>query len=79
MNVSSNNTVTIPTDASVNFAIGTEINVFQYGTGETTIVAASGVTLRSKFNLTKIGGQYTGVTLLKISANNWMIVGSLIS
>jgi hypothetical protein len=79
MNVSSANTVTIPNDSSVNFTIGTEINVFQYGTGATTIVGAGGVSLRSRLNLTKIGGQYTGVTLMKTGSNEWLIVGSLSS
>lgn len=79
MNSSSSNTVTIPNDSSLNFTIGTEINIFQYGTGSTSIVGAGGVSLRSRLNLTKIGGQYSGVTLMKTGSNEWLIVGSLTS
>jgi hypothetical protein len=76
-NSSSANTITIPLNSSVAFAIGTEITIMQYGSGQTTINVASGVTLRSNLSYTKIGGQYTGVTLLKVGTNEWYIIGNL--
>lgn len=76
-NSASANNVTIPLNSSVAFAIGTEITVMQYGTGQTTIVATSGVTLRSNSSYTKVGSQYTGVTLLKVGTNEWYIIGNL--
>jgi hypothetical protein len=49
----------------------------QYGSGQTTITAISGVTLRSNSSYTKIASQYTGVTLLKVDTNEWYIIGNL--
>jgi hypothetical protein len=77
MNVGSANTVTVPTNASVAFPIGTEITVMQYGAGVTTFVAASGVTFRSKDFGDRIGDQYTGATLIKRGTNEWYIIGNI--
>ncbi len=76
-NVGSANNVTIPLDSSVNFPIGTEIQVLQLGAGQTTIVATSGVTTRSKSGQLKIANQNTGVTLVKRAANDWYVIGNL--
>ena len=62
---------------SVLFPNGTEIQVLQYGSGQTTIAAGMGVTLRSNSGWLKIGAQYTGVTLLKVSTNEWYVIGNL--
>ena len=77
MNVGSANTVTVPNNSSVAFPIGTEITVLQYGAGVTTIVAASGVTFRSKDFSTRIGDQYTGATLIKRDTNEWYLIGNI--
>ena len=76
-NSASANNVTIPLNSSVAFAIGTEITIMQYGSGQTTIVATSGVTLRSNSGYIKIASQYTGVTLLKVGTNEWYVIGNL--
>jgi hypothetical protein len=76
MNVASANTLTIPTNASVAFPIGTEIQVLQYGAGQTTI-AGAGVTFRSKSGQLKIGNQYTGVTLVKVGTDEWYVIGNV--
>jgi hypothetical protein len=77
MNVGSANTVTVPNNSSVAFPNGTEITVMQYGAGNTTIVAASGVTFRSKDFGTRIGDQYTGATLIKRDTNEWYLIGNI--
>jgi len=77
MNVATANNLTIPLDSSVAYSIGTEIQVLQYGAGQTTIVATSGVTLRSKSSQLKIGNQYTGVTLVKVGTNEWYVIGNV--
>jgi hypothetical protein len=77
MNVGSANNLTVPLNSSVSFPIGTEIQVLQYGAGQTTIVATSGVTLRSKSGQLKIGDQYTGVTLVKVGTDEWYVIGNL--
>jgi hypothetical protein len=79
MNVASANNLTVPLNSSVAFPIGTEIQVLQYGTGQTTIVATGGVTLRSKSGQLKIGNQYTGVTLVKVGTDEWYVIGNLVA
>ena len=77
MNVASANNLTVPLNSSVAYSIGTEIQVLQYGAGQTTIVATSGVTLRSKSSQLKIGNQYTGVTLVKVGTDEWYVIGNV--
>jgi hypothetical protein len=78
MNVGSANTVTIPTNASVAFPVGTEITVMQYGAGITSIAVASGVTIVSKDNANIIANRYTGVTLVKRATNEWYLIGNIV-
>jgi hypothetical protein len=77
MNVGSANNLTVPLNSSQAFVIGTEIQVLQYGAGQTTIVATGGVTLRSKSGQLKIGNQYTGVTLVKVGTDEWYVIGNV--
>jgi hypothetical protein len=77
MNVASANNLTVPLNSSVAFPIGTEIQVLQYNDGQTTIVAAGGVTLRSKSNQLKIANKWTGVTLVKVGTDEWYVIGNL--
>ena len=77
MNVVTANNLTVPLNSSVAFVIGTEIVISQYGAGQTTIVATSGVTLRSKSGQLKIGNQYTAVTLVKVGTDEWYVWGNV--
>jgi hypothetical protein len=78
MNVStSNNNLTIPPNVDVDFPIGTQILIAQYGSGQTTLVGGVGVNLRSDGNKLKISTQYSGVTLVKRGVNEWYVFGSL--
>jgi hypothetical protein len=69
--------LTIPNDSAVNFPIGTTIEIFQFGAGQVTTLAASGVTLRSPFGKIVTAGQYASVTLRKRAANDWCLEGDL--
>jgi hypothetical protein len=71
------NTLTVPADASVNFAVGTEIVVVQAGSGATTITPDSGVTINSLGGLLDTAGQWGVVTLVKRAANTWIAYGDL--
>lgn len=70
-------TVTIPTNASVAFDVGTEIEITRMGTGSVTIAGASGVTIDSLSSLTGISDQYGVVALKKLSTNEWLLAGAL--
>jgi hypothetical protein len=69
-------TITIPTDASVAFPIGTQIGVLRNGTGTVTF-GGSGVTILSDGNKKSIKGQYIAVALLKTGTNTWQLLGNL--
>lgn len=70
------NTVTIPTDALVNFPIGTVIDVIQLGSGQTTISPASGVIARTATGLA-CRTQNSVASLRKRAVNDWVISGDL--
>ena len=77
MEVSTANTLTIPTNASVPFPLGTQILVSQLGTGQTTITPAVGVTIRSSGGKTKTAAQYSMCTLIKRGTNEWYLAGDI--
>jgi collagen type VII alpha len=73
-------TVSIPTDATFNFAVGTQINLLNIGTGVITVAAATPAT--TTLNGTpglKLRAQWSSATLIKRAANTWVIVGDLIA
>lgn len=72
------NTLTIPTNATVAYAIGTILNVVQTGTGNTNFVPAGGVTFLSYLNQTHILGQGAAATAVKVGTNTWRIIGDII-
>lgn len=73
-NNASAQTYTIPTHASVAYPVGTVITVVQYGAGQVTIAAAGGVTLRSP-NGTKTAQQYSAISLLQLTQDEWVVLG----
>jgi hypothetical protein len=77
MNVGSANNLTVPLNSSVAFSTGTQILLAQYGAGQTTIVATSGVTIRSNGAKLKLNVQYSGATLIKIAENEWYLFGDI--
>jgi hypothetical protein len=79
MNVGSANNLTIPLNSSVAFPTGTQILLAQYGAGQTTIVATSGVTVRSNGGKLKLNVQYSGATLIKIGTDEWYCFGDIVS
>jgi hypothetical protein len=76
MNVGSANNLTVPLDSSVNFPVGSQIDILQVGSGQTTVVATGGVTVNGTPGL-KIRSQWGGATLIKRAANTWVLIGDL--
>lgn len=72
-------TVTIPTEASVAFPIGTQIDFIQVGAGKVTFAGDVGVTLNSQGSRKAIAAQNVGVTLVKTATDTWYLLGSLIA
>jgi hypothetical protein len=69
-------TVTIPTNASVAYPIGTSIDILQTGAGQVTIAGAGGVTVNSTPGL-KLRTQWSSATLFKRAENTWVVFGDL--
>lgn len=77
MNKATGNNLTVPPNSSVAFATNTRIDLIQYGAGQTTVVAGSGVTIRSSGSKLKLTGQYSGASLWKYATDEWILVGDL--
>jgi len=70
-------TVTVPTNATVAFPLGTMIMVLRYNTGACTFAAAGGVTIRSVGSKLSVANQYEVATLVKIGTDEWSLFGAL--
>lgn len=77
MTSGSANTVTVPTNASVAFPVGSQIHIIQYGTGKTQILPVSGTPTIYGTPGQFLRAQYSSATLLKCDTNIWMLMGDL--
>ncbi len=69
-------TVTIPTNASVAYPVGTSIDILQTGAGQVTIAGARGVTVNATPGL-KLRTQWSSATLFKRATDTWVVFGDL--
>ena len=76
LNSSSALTFTIPTDASVNYPVGTTLDIIQTGSGQVTVAGAVGVTVNATPGL-NLRTQWSACTILKRGANLWLAYGDL--
>jgi len=75
-------TYSIPTNASVAFPIGAQINIIQIGAGQVTIQAVtSGTTTILSNGATaaapKLRVQYSSATLVKVATDAWYVIGDI--
>lgn len=78
MDNASANTVTVPTNASVAFDVGSVVTVVQKGAGLTTITGDTGVTVNgTSAGSVVILSQYQGVSLIKIATDTWIASGAV--
>jgi hypothetical protein len=75
-------TYSIPTNASVAYPIGTQINIIQIGAGQVTINAVtSGTTTVSSTGATatapKLRAQFSSATCIKAATDLWYVVGDI--
>jgi hypothetical protein len=72
-------TLTIPEDATLDFPIGTSIDILQTGAGQVTIAPVSGtVTVNATPGL-KLRTTWSSCTLFKRAANTWVVYGDLMA
>jgi len=73
-------TVTVPSDNTYNFPIGTQILIVQLGTGSVRINPATTpqqVTVFSEGSRFTTKARYATASLVKIAANQWLLFGNL--
>ncbi len=75
-------TYSIPTNASVAFPIGTQINLIQIGAGQVTVNAVtSGTTTIVSTGATattpKCRVQYSALTCIKRDTDSWYVIGDI--
>lgn len=69
--------LTIPTNGTVAFPVGTQIDFIQGGAGKVTFSGA-GTTINSIGGFKSISAQWVGVSLIQTATDVWSLVGSLI-
>ena len=74
--VNTPNTVTIPTEATVAFSVGTKISIIQYGQGKTQILGAGGVNIKSTPGA-YLRAQFSSATAIKRATDEWYLIGDL--
>ena len=71
-------TVSIPVDATLNYPIGTSIDILQTGAGQVTIAAVTpGTTTVNSTPGLKLRTTWSSATLFKRAANTWVVYGDL--
>jgi hypothetical protein len=71
-------TLSIPTDATLDYPIGTSIDILQTGAGQVTIAAVTpGTTTVNSTPGLKLRAQWSSATLFKRAANTWVVYGDL--
>jgi hypothetical protein len=77
------NTVSLPTNANVDYSVGSSINIVQSGNGQTTInavtpatttILSNGVTTASP----KLRTNYSSATAIKTATDTWYVVGDIV-
>lgn len=74
---SSPTTITVPTNSSQAFPVGSMVEIIQYGSGQVNVAAAGGVTIRQVDSLSKTRVQYSSISLQKIATDEWILNGDL--
>jgi hypothetical protein len=70
-------TLTVPTNASIPFPIGTRIDIAQFGAGQVSVTSSA--TIRSEGSKLKLRGQYSVATLWKKGTDEWLLAGDIVA
>jgi hypothetical protein len=69
------NAITVPTNATAAFPIGSSIMIIQTSAIQ-TVISGAGVTFLATPGL-KLRAQYSAATLLKVGTDTWAVMGDL--
>jgi len=75
--VTAESIITVPLNSNAAIPIGSEIVILAFTENDVSIAFEDGVIIHSKEDLLVIDGQYSGVTLKKLGANEWVLIGAL--
>ena len=67
--------LTVPTNATIPFAIGTQVTIAQGGVGKVTVAGAVGVTVNAADGYLSLRTQWSTGTLIKVATNSWILIG----
>lgn len=70
-------TLTVPTNSSVAYPVGTKIDLLQTGAGQVTVTPAGGVTINGFGDATKLSGQWAAASLVKRATDTWVMIGNI--
>ena len=70
-------TITVPLDSTVDYPIGTTIDILQTNTGQVTIAPVSGSVIVNATPGLKLRTRWSSATLMKRAANTWVVYGDL--
>jgi hypothetical protein len=71
-------TASVPTNSSVAYPVGTQINIIQTGAGQVTIAAVTpGTTTINATPGLKLRAQWSSATLIKRATDTWVAIGDL--
>jgi len=68
-------TLTVPTNASVAYATGAQINIQAIGAGQVTVAGDTGVTVNGTG--TKLRTQWSAATIVKVATDTWTLIGDI--
>jgi hypothetical protein len=68
-------TLTVPTNASVAYATGAQINIQAIDAGQVTVVGDTGVTVNGTG--TALRTQWSAATLVKLGTDSWTLIGDI--
>ena len=66
--------ITLP---ALSIPVGSQIDIIATGATAPTLVAASGVTIKSKGSLLSLSAQYAAATLIMTAPSEWTLIGDL--
>jgi hypothetical protein len=66
--------LTVPTNATAAYPVGTTVDLAQLGAGKVTVAGVGGVTVNGTPTLA-FRAQYSAATLIKLATDTWLLVG----
>lgn len=79
MTNASANTLTVPTNSSVAFPVGSRFDVAMLGAGVTTVQGDTGVTINGVSAGSLVLAQYGGASLTKTGTDTWLLIGGTVA